>query len=245
MAMMSDDPETLRARAEEAVAIFRELGDRWGLADATMSLGVGIGESGDWVRARPLIQEALERFREAGDDRRLMWSTRTLAWATAMVGDRQQARVLYEDALRQARAAGNRLFASVVLGSLSWLAIQEGHVEDCRALLAESLRIKVELGDPNETATGLGHGAEALVAMGRPEAAARLIGAYDAMAEDFGGSETWVRRMRNDAVAKASASLEPAELEMALAEGRKLTAEKAIAIALEELEVIELPDVGS
>jgi predicted ATPase/class 3 adenylate cyclase len=238
MALFSDDIETLRARAEEAVAIFRQLGDQWGVADSTMSLGIGIGEGGDWERARPMIQEALDLFRESGDDRRAMWATRTLAWATAMVGDRPNARILYEDALQQARAAGNRLFESVVLGSLSWLAIVEGRVQDCPALLKESLRIKIEVGDPVETATGLGHAAEALAAMGRTEAAARLVGAYEAMREDIGGSEAWVRRMRDDVLTKVSAKLEPAELEAALAEGRRLTAEKAVAVALEAFDEV-------
>jgi predicted ATPase/class 3 adenylate cyclase len=235
MALLSDDPANVRVRAEEGRTIYRQLGDRWGFAESTMSLGVALGESGDWVGARPLIEEGLKGFQDVNDEPRVMWATRTLAWAHAELGDLGQARVLYEDALRRARAAGNRLFESVVLGSLSWLALAEGRVADCPALLSQSLRIKRDIGDLNETATGLGHAAGALAAMGRVDAAARLIGSYEAMVEEIGGSEPWVRRMRDETLTVVGAALEPAELESALLEGRKLTADKAIALALDAL----------
>src|SRR6185503_19398840 len=101
------------------------LGDRWGEADATMTVGIAFGEGGDWAGGLPLIKESVELFRELGDMSRLMWGTRTLAWAHAGVNDLHHARPLFEDALRQAREADNRLFEAVVLGSLSWLALVE------------------------------------------------------------------------------------------------------------------------
>jgi tetratricopeptide (TPR) repeat protein len=235
MALFSNDHLTVRMRAEEARTIYRQLGDRWGLADATMSLGVALGEGGDWESARPLIEEGLELFRAVGDERREMWGTRTLAWTYAELDDLGRARPLYEDALRRARAAGNRLFESVVLGSLAWLALREGRLADCPVLLSESLRIKRELGDRIETATGLGHAAAALAAMGRGEVAASLIGSYEAMAEEIGGSEAWVRRMNDETLAVVAGSLEPGEIELALQKGRKLTADKATDLALDAL----------
>jgi len=236
LALMTGDVAAMPAFAEEAIGLFSLLGDTWGKADATMSLGIGIGESGDWAAALPILEKSVEMFREAGDERRVMWGTRTLAWAHAELGELDEARPLYEEALRQARVAGNRLFEGVVLGSLSWLATAEGRVDECAALIRQSLIIKRELADRNEIASGLGHAAEALAAMGRDEKAARLIGAYEALVDEIGGSEPWVVRMRDETWAKVLLSLDAAPAARAREDGRKLTADEAIALALDALD---------
>jgi predicted ATPase/class 3 adenylate cyclase len=238
MASFTEDLDAARSWAEEAILIFRSLGDQWGVADSTMSLAVATGEGGDWQRALPLFEESVELFREVGDERRVMWGTRSLAWAHAELGDRAGAKLFYEDALRQASAAGNRLFESVVLGSLSWLALREGRVQDAAALARDSLRLKREVGDPIESAVGLLHAAQNLATTGDAITAALLIGAYDGQAEEIGGSEVWVTRMRDDGLAKVASALGPEEVESALREGRKLTAEKALTVALDALEEV-------
>jgi predicted ATPase len=236
LALMMGDVATVRTRAEEAIELYSRLGDTWGKADATMSLGIGVGESGDWSAALPILEEAVESFRRLGDERRVMWGTRTLAWAHAELDELDAARTLYEGALRQARRAGNRLFEGVVLGSLSWLASSEGRIDECAALTRQSLVIKRELADRNEIAIGLGHAAAALAAMGRSEAAARLIGAYEALADELGGSEPWVVRMRDETLARIHATLDSEAIAGAREEGGKLTTDKAIAFALDALE---------
>jgi predicted ATPase/class 3 adenylate cyclase len=239
-ALMVGDVATVQARAREGIALFSELGDTWGLADTTMSLGVGVGESGDWAAALPILERSVDAFREAGDERRVMWGIRTLAWAHAELGELQEARALYEDALRRARAAGNRLFEAVVLGSLSWLATVEGRSDDCAALTRESLVIKRDLGDRNDIAIGLGHAAEALAAMGRGDHAARILGAYEALVEDLGGIEPWVVRMRDATLARVEASLDAASVAAAMDDGRKLPMDRAVNFALQALAPADL-----
>ena len=73
-------------------------------------------------------------------------------------------------------------------------------------------------------------------ATGNPLASARLIGAFDAMMEDIGGSEPWVVKMRDDTLSAISEALAPGIIATALEEGRKLTPDRALAIALEALE---------
>jgi predicted ATPase/class 3 adenylate cyclase len=237
MASFSEDTAALCEWAGEALEIYRGLGDRWRVADSLSSLGIGIGEGGDWARARPLLDESMHLFREVGDQTRAMWATRTLAWATAELDDLPGARALYEDALRQGRAARNRLLESVVLGSLSWLAVREGRVQDTPALVKESLRIKLDLGNPLETAVGLCHAAETLAALGRPDTAARLLSSYEAVSEDI-GSWPWVNRMKDEALAIIHSKLSASEFEAAWEEGKKLTADRAVAIALEALDAV-------
>jgi predicted ATPase/class 3 adenylate cyclase len=236
LAAFSDDTAAVRAWAEEALALYRRLRDPAGIADATASVGVALGEGGDWERGRPLLEESLQLFRDLGDEKRVMWGTRTLAWAYAELGDLGRARPLYEDALQQARAAGNRLLESTVLGSLSWLAIKDGRLPETLALLKESLRIKRDIGDRIETAVGLCHAAQTLALAGRPETAARLISSFETLSEDIGGSYQWVTKMKDETLEVVRSKLDRAEFEAASQEGRRLTADEALTLALDALE---------
>jgi predicted ATPase/class 3 adenylate cyclase len=238
MASFSEDTTAMRAWAEEALALHRGLGDRRGIADAMASLGVALGEGGDWTSARQVLEESLGRFRDLGNDPRVMWGTRTLAWAYAECGDLTRARDLYEDALRQARAAGNRLFESVVLGSLSWLGVREGRVLEASQLLKESLRIKRELGERIETATGLCHAASILAVRGRTDVATRLISCFEAISEEIGGSYLWVTRMNEGTLLIIRGQLDATAFDIAWQQGSKLTADEAIALALDALDEV-------
>jgi predicted ATPase/class 3 adenylate cyclase len=238
LAHFAGDITEVHTWAEQALRLHRQLGDRPGIADSMGSLGVAIGEAGDWRSARPLLQESLELFRELGNEFRIMWGTRTLAWAYAELGDRTRARELYEDALRLARAAHNRLFESVVLGSLSSVAVNEGRPQDSPALLMESLRIQRGLGDRVELAVSLAHAAEALAALGRAETSARLLAAFEVLSQELGGSYPWVSRMNEKTLSEVRPQLEPAMFKAAQEDGARLTSEKALALALDALDTV-------
>ncbi|HET7582734.1 MAG TPA: tetratricopeptide repeat protein [Candidatus Limnocylindria bacterium] len=236
LAHFSGETGAAQELSEEAIRAYRAVGDEMGVAEATAGLAAALAESGEWERARHLFVESLERFRALGDQEHEMWATRSLAWASWALGDLPQARALYEDALRQSRAAGARLFEAVVLGALSGLSLEDGRFDDARTEITESLRIKREVLAPTPTMIGLGHAATFLSATGHRREAARLIGAFDALLEDIGGSEPWVVRMREDTLAEVRHSLSADEVNDALEAGRKLPPDKAMDLSLELLE---------
>jgi predicted ATPase len=236
MASFNDETGAQQEWATEALAINRELGDQRGIAESLFALGVAVGEGGDWAGARPLLDDSLRLYRELGDEPRVLWGTRALAWAHAEFGDLEGARPLYEEALRQARAAGNRLGESVVLGSLAWLAVREGRVQDSAALVKESLRLKRDLADRIETAIGLCHAARAIADLGGVETAARLIACYQALSEELGGSYRWVTRMNDETLPIIRAELDDVAFAEAWQQGQKLTADEAVALALDALD---------
>jgi tetratricopeptide (TPR) repeat protein len=49
---------------EQCIAIFRELGDRWGIAGTLADLGSLAREQGDYSTARALYQESIKLFQE-------------------------------------------------------------------------------------------------------------------------------------------------------------------------------------
>ncbi len=60
--------------AQESLALFRELGDRRGIALSINRLGVAAWRRGDFRSARVLLEEDLALFREMGDRDRVAWS---------------------------------------------------------------------------------------------------------------------------------------------------------------------------
>ena len=238
MGHFGGDLTAVRAFSEEALELHRRLGNKPGIADSLSSVGVALGESGDWSGALPLLEESLEVFTELGNHVRVMWGTRTLAWAHASLGHRVRSRELYEDALGQSHRGGNKLFEGVVLGSLSSAAVNEGRLHESPALAAQSLRILRELDDPVELAVGLAHAAEALAPLGLAETATRLVACFGALSEKLGGSYPWTAQMNELTLKRSRAQLEPEVFAAAWEEGGKLTAGEAMDVALEALDAI-------
>jgi predicted ATPase len=236
MAALSGDPTTMELRAEEALALCRRLGDPRGVALSLHRLGYAVGEEGDWARAQQLLAESLRLFRDLGDEHYALWITRALAWAYAESGDLERARALYEDGLHQARALGSRSAEAALLGSLAWLAVTQSRVQDALPLLQESLAIKREIGDRIEIAIGLCSAARAITAVGRVGTATRLLSCFEALGEETGGGEVWVTRMKEETLATIRTQLDDASFAEAWEQGRALTADEAVALALDSLD---------
>jgi predicted ATPase len=243
LAAVSGDPATMGLRAEEALALHRRLGDPRGTAKSLQQLGYAVSEGGDWERAQQLLQESVRLFRDLGDEQYALWTTRTLAWTYAESGDLDRARGLYEEDLRQTRVLGSESLEAALLGSLAWLAIGEGRVQDTLPLLKQSLRIRRDLGDRIEIAMGLCSAARAITPLGKVGTAVRLISCFEALREEIGGGEAWVARMNEETLTTIRTQLDDEAFAEAWEQGRMLTADEAVALALDALEsAIDRPD---
>jgi predicted ATPase/class 3 adenylate cyclase len=230
------DPQTMGLRAKEALALHRKLGDQRGTAESLQQLGYALGEGGDWARAQQLLIESVRLFRDLGDEHWALWTTRTLAWTYAESGDPKRARVLHEDNLRRARALGSKSLEAALLGSLAWLAVREGRVQDALPLLTESLRIRRDVGGRIEIAMALCSVARAITVVGRVRMAARLISCFEALREEIGGGEPWIARMNEETLATIRNQLDEAAFAEEWEQGRSLTVDEAVSLALRELE---------
>lgn len=140
-----------------------------------------------------------------------------------------------EDSLRRARALGSRSLEAALLGSLAELALSEGRLQDALPLLKESLPIRRDLGNLSQIGIGLCSAARAISAMGRAGTAARLISCFEALGNEIGGGEAWVARMNDEALATIRAQLDEAAFATAWEQGRRMTADEAVALALAAL----------
>lgn len=162
MASWSADRQEVQRCYEESLALCRELGDRWGTADALFGLGWLAVMSGAYDDAERLLGESLAIRRELGD-RKGMPATLMELSSTAM----HQAQ--FEKSERLAReiiTIGQELAdpASLATGlrHLGWSLMWLGRFHEGQSPLEESVAIHNELGSQ-------GWAAQAIVALGSIE----------------------------------------------------------------------------
>jgi predicted ATPase/class 3 adenylate cyclase len=132
------DPHNLaraRPRMEEAVRIYREIGDRvgtaqalWGQANITWSLNPPVDSPEVDLERRQLL-EALAIFDEEGNSFMSAWTRYTLAAYEAHVGELETARQRLRDVLRVFQEAGDVSGYVLVLDSLAFIALESGDRE--------------------------------------------------------------------------------------------------------------------
>jgi predicted ATPase len=227
-ASMSGDIPAAKAWTEQALALSRELGDDWGIAEGLWTLGYLMVEEGRSVEAQPVIEEGLRRFEELGDEHYALFATRTLAFAYEHAGDIDRSRLLHEQNLEQARKLGNRQVQVPILGALAMLAVDQGRFEDAFTLLRENLPIAIALGNRGPLAVNLCRVAHALAAAGRARAAARLLAALDEPLIEMGRGGPWVEEMNRQTRSLLGSHLD--ELEAPV-----LSFDEAVELALAEL----------
>jgi len=240
MAYASGDVPAARSIAERALKIHRRLGDPWGAALDLNLLCVAAIEEGDLERAQQLAEESLALFRQAGDERNAVAATRTLAFTYHSRGDLERARTLHESNLCQAQALGLKDTEAGTLGSLAMIAFEQGRVEDALALGKQNLLACRDLGSLHGIAQSLCRSAGTFaVLVGKADTAARLLSCFEALREQIGVSETWVARMNEQTLLAIRARLDESAFAEAWEQGRALTADEAVALALDSLDSLD------
>ena len=234
MACDQGDFAAARALHEESLAIKRELGDRSGIASSLANLGDIAREQRDYATAERLIEESLAMRRELGDRRGIAISLCILGNVALEQSRHAQAQALYEQSLAIERALGDRWGIATSLNYLAHLASETDTPEEARKLYAESLQITRELGDRwgiAESLTGLGYVA---LATAGPLAAARVWGAAERLRGEIGAPLHDHERSRyeREVAAARAAAPEGAAFATAWEEGRAMTLEASVELAL-------------
>jgi predicted ATPase/class 3 adenylate cyclase len=136
---------------EEAIGLYRELGDRGGLANAVGALAVSRIRAGDLDGARPLVEESLALARAAGNRFAIGWSLNGLSMIAYYEGRLQEAVRSAVEALEVFKETGDVSGISVMLVELSAAAQFTGAPEPAWRLrgagVALSNRFGVVWGD--------------------------------------------------------------------------------------------------
>ena len=229
MAANTGEEAAATARAEEALAVADALGDRWSAAYATFMLG---NLAPDRLRACALYDESIRAFRALGDEHSALLTSRHLAFAYEALGDPAEARALHEQNLARARSTGNQRMEASSLGVLADYTMDEERVDDAIALLRRSLRIHRELGDVLDTGVDLCRLSAALAAAGDAATAARLLASFATVPDEVSRRRFDVDQLNDETTSLIRAQLSDAAFADACAEGRELTLDQAVDLAL-------------
>ena len=225
-----------RALIEQGLAIYRESGDKEGIASCLVALGyVAVTGQRDDVPLAALLDEA-RGIRPRLENECTVADLILLEGAGAMrERDLERAVTLHEESLALFRKTGDAQGMGRCLRNLAGLAAIQSDYERASALLRENLRVARE---PSYTLLiqfsffGLGVVAASL---GKPTRAARLWGAAQALNEALGTKITPFVRSLSDyeaRVAVARSQLGEEAFAAAWEEGRTMGFEQAIGYAL-------------
>jgi non-specific serine/threonine protein kinase len=196
-------------------------------------LGYAAVEEGDFERARPIFDQSLVDFRDLGDDYGTLAASFNLAWACEELGDVERARAIGEESLSLARATSDEHSEAHILHSLGGSAQREGRFADALAMLGDANRLFRNLGDRLHTAATLSSIASVLVVTERTRTAARLLARAEVLREEVGISPVWLEKTNDRTLAVIRTQLDEAAFDEAWEQGRELTLEEAVALALE------------
>jgi predicted ATPase len=233
ISIQAGEAAAYRLRAEQALALQRQVGDAWGIAYAEFQFAASMCYAGEFAAAQPLLEHSVGRLAEVGDEHRELQASRYVAWASKELGDAERYRSIYEENLRRARAIGDAENEEWALESLSSVATDEGRHQDALAMLRDAYRLARDMGDPEAVDMYLVRLGNALAFAGRSEIAVRVLALSDVMHDELGWTyEDWFAQIKERAVARARAELDDSAFNEAWTAGRKVTADEVVAIAL-------------
>ena len=224
-----------RAFYEESLAIWRQMGNREGIATLLGNLGFVAYCQGDDASGHALYEESLAIRREVGDKWGTALSLNNMGSVATRRGDYAKANVLLQESLDLWQQMGDKHHVAMVLTNLGLVACGQGDYRLARSFLRDSLAIRRDVGDNLGIPESLEGFAGLAAALGRARRAARLFGEAEALRERIGAPLPYSERARYDRnLATARIRLGDAAFAEAWAEGRAMEKEEAINDALEE-----------
>jgi predicted ATPase/class 3 adenylate cyclase len=214
----------------QSLALFEELGDDHGQAVLLHRLGINAQLRGDLMRARELVEASDVIHRRHGDLWGLAQTVGTLGAIARDEGDQEGALGLVRNSVALAREAGVPWWESGALAELAALSLDAGLVDEGEAHARESLVIAEGLRDRSGRVFAVGLLARVAAERDQPARAGLLWGAIedDDVMAPLGG---W-RRHRSICEAVVLGVAGP-EFDRARAEGRAVSLDEAVALALE------------
>ena len=232
--LLCDDLAAGGRWAREALELHRQLGDAWGSAFCRLIVADATGQEGDWPRAQELCWESVRQFRELGDRHGALRAACSHASAHYQGGDLERTRELCEEILREARLEHDPFLEGFALGTLAAIALDQGRIQDAVSPAESSYRIFRDLRDMLNVASALCHFARVLALTGKPSVAARVLASAVALREETGARD--IMSESEKALTAIRPQLDDAAFAEAWEQGRTLTADEAVALALESLD---------
>ena len=153
LAWILDDIERTERWCRESLELFRELGDKVGMADALLLLGTCAWAKGQYLPARTQLEEAATLYQEMGEHWKRGRCLTQLARISTLQGEYDEARGLLEQSLALYRTLGDKERLGWVLYLQARLFFLSGRDSAATSSLTEqSLTLLQEIDNPWERA---------------------------------------------------------------------------------------------
>jgi len=136
-----------KARFEQNLALYRELGDQLGIANTLCDLGNIALSSGSHDEAKQHFQASLALYRAMGNQWWAATALDGLAWVARGLGNYDQARKLWEESLALSQVQNNPWEMALSLRNLGYLALFQGRFETSARWLEQSVALFREIDD--------------------------------------------------------------------------------------------------
>jgi predicted ATPase/transcriptional regulator with XRE-family HTH domain len=140
------DCDAVQAAAEEALALFQQMQDKWGVALSLACLGEAHLLRHDYNGACSRFEESLALFRESGDKWGIGIPLLNWGYTDSLQGNLDAARARLEESVTMHREVGERAMRSLTLNILGQVVQQQGDYQQAAALYAESLDLLRKMG---------------------------------------------------------------------------------------------------
>ena len=148
----SGDRREARELYAQSMALYRALGDRWGLAHALNRMARASQGQGAFDQARQFAQEALSLHRALGAPRGIACSLGELGWSLQFMGSFEEAARLERESIALARGTDDRSALAYGLESLAGTLGWQGALAESLSVREECLALWDDLGDTHERA---------------------------------------------------------------------------------------------
>jgi predicted ATPase/DNA-binding CsgD family transcriptional regulator len=145
LALNQGDIGRAEAPGEQCLALYRQIGDKQGMAVALLRLGVIARTKGNLAAARSLLEEALVLYREMGHTGNTPWALFHLGLLEERRGSYARARARFEESLALFRQVGDK---KGMVNSLYWLAcmvLNQSETTTAATLLEEGCQLAREM----------------------------------------------------------------------------------------------------
>ena len=235
-AAYQDDRPRQVALATEALHRFREIGHRWGICDALGWLSNGLCALGDLQHAWQAAEECLVLAREAGDINMVAGALWNMGDSARVGKNFTLAKKLFLESLEIFRQMKYELGMSDLTGDLGKCALQAGNGLEALSYFRQSLDLAWQKGSLRQLAVAMERVAYAGVVVERPQYAARLLGAAEALRASEEMALYPIERARYDEYSNlARSQLDGSTFSACWAEGRAMSVRQAVEYALNEI----------
>jgi predicted ATPase/DNA-binding XRE family transcriptional regulator len=228
------DPVRSRRVHEDNLKLFQEAGERWMVAHTLFNIGSTFRKSEDFTSARQAFEQSLALFRKCGDYFRVAHLNVFLAGVAITEGQHAEARLRLEEVISFRRQVQFNIQMEVDLYMLGLVALREGDYPSAKAWFSECLLFVQQIGVDRQLAECLIYLAGMAGTEKRFERAAKIAGAVEMQIEarqfPLGINDRAELKRLIDILHE---ELGHANFEAAVAKGRSMTMEQAIAYALE------------